>query len=248
MEQNTILKNVVDFLSLGLTQSASINSETNFHTHHPRYQALIRMTGEILDIGSGDGGLGQLINWPISLPGKSLVGCDLHEINKLPNGYSAWISGGYQRIPKDHYFDGVFAIHVIEHLKDWRNMLEIALKCLKPGEYIYIEWPVAESEFWPSASSIWESFNRANGKKYDELLTTFNFYDDGSHLDKPPDLQDVLSALSYFEVIECGAIYLPETALELVARGLQENSIADTTMGVWAQFGFAQRVLARKNI
>jgi SAM-dependent methyltransferase len=258
MEQNTdynrnmmnspenLSKQVIDYLCSSLLVAIPTNVESNFHIRHPRYQALVCMNGKILDIGAGDGGMGQLIHWPIRQEGKALVGCDINSLSNLPIGYCEWISGGYENVSIDCVFGGVLAVHVIEHLKTWRQMLEIAKDVLKEGELIYIEWPDFETISWPKAPEIWESFKSLHPEFSSQLLTTFNFYDDNTHTDLPPRMNEVLDELVDFEIIESGTIKLSEYAMGLVSKGLRENSTANVTMGIWAQFGFAQRVLARK--
>jgi SAM-dependent methyltransferase len=244
--QEDIRDKVVDFLCLSLLAHVPNDIESKFHVNHPRHRSLLQMSGDILDIGSGDGGMGQLIQWPIYQEGKALIGCDLGDVVILPKGYRGWISGGYENISLDSNFDGVLAIHVIEHLNEWREMLKIAKSVLNLGELIYIEWPVFETISWPGASSIWSSFSELNPKFSKQLLTTFNFYDDNSHTEIPPKMSEVLDMLCDFEVIESGTIYLPDHAEGLVAKGLEENSTANVTMGIWTKFGFAQSILARK--
>jgi 2-polyprenyl-3-methyl-5-hydroxy-6-metoxy-1,4-benzoquinol methylase len=112
--------------------------EEVFHRNHPRYKALEKMSGPVLDIGAGDGGMGQLMGWPVELVGKSLVGCDLDVKDSLPPFYSDWISGGWEKISKLDIFGGILAIHVIEHLNSWREMLSLALSVLADDGYIYI--------------------------------------------------------------------------------------------------------------
>jgi len=222
--------------------------EAMFHRKHPRYKALETMSGRVLDIGAGNGGLGQLLEWPTKLEGIQLVGCDLPESATLPPGYSGWVSGGWKKIGKKENFGGVLAIHVIEHLNDWREMLELAVGVLEEGQFIYIEWPVVESTLWPSASSIWESFTNLHPiYRRIRLLSTFNFYDDVTHLEHPPGLDDVLDVLSTLKIVEKDKIYITE-ARGLVSKGLKEFSVSNVTMGIWAEFGFAQYVLAQKRL
>jgi SAM-dependent methyltransferase len=238
---------VVSSLLNNCTQSDfSENVEADFHLNHPRYRALKRMSGRILDIGSGDGGIGQLIGWPVRLTGKSLVGCDLDQMFPLPNFYTDWISGGWERVSKSEKFGGIFVIHVIEHLVAWREMLSFAVSVLKDDEFLYIEWPVNESVSWPTASEIWLNFTKHQPKFSNQLLSTFNFYDDGSHVDRPPTMEEVLTHLSGVQIIESGPIRLQDFSAELVSKGLKEQSVSSVTLGIWAEFGFAQFVLAQK--
>jgi hypothetical protein len=237
---------VVDFLSFCSGEPTQKNVEIDFHINHPRFKALDQMEGEILDIGAGDGGMGQLMSWPVQQIGKKLVGCDLNAPINVPAGYAAWISGGFKSIPIEKKYGGVFAIHLLEHLYDWEEMLDNASKNLKENGLIFIEWPSTETTHWPSASSVWARFIDLHPEFSTKLLTTFNFYDDDTHVIAPPQAKEVISRLREYDILESGTIFLPNVAPQLVTKGIKENSIASVTMGVWAQFGFAQYLLARK--
>lgn len=248
-ENKTVrVEQVVNFLNSRINTEFSKDIEENFHTHHPRYEALEIMSESILDIGAGDGGMGQLLYWPKVQDNKSLTGCDLVLKNHLPKGYSDWISGGWEKIGLSHKFGGVLAIHVIEHLDSWELMLKRAIDVLNEGQYIYIEWPVMESISWPSASEVWEIFKSAQGKYPVQLLSTLNFYDDDTHIDKPPSMESVIDSVSILKILKKDRILLPELAEDLVSKGLKEQSVANVTMGVWAKFGFAQYILAQKKV
>jgi hypothetical protein len=220
--------------------------EEVFHRNHPRYKALEKMSGPILDIGAGDGGMGQLMAWPVELVGKSLVGCDLDAKDTLPPFYSDWVSGGWEKISKSDIFGGILAIHVIEHLNSWREMLSLALSVLADDGYIYIEWPVEESVSWPTASDIWSNFKILQPRFENQLLSTFNFFDDYTHESRPPSMKEVLDCLKGFKIIENGPAKSNESAIGLVAKGLNEGLTSNVTLGMWSHFGFAQYVLAKK--
>ena len=69
----------------------------------------------------------------------------------------------YSIIP-NHFFDGIWMTHVIEHLFNGDQALEKLIQKLKPGGYMYVEYPGQKSTRLPSM----------NG--------TLNFYDDASHV------------------------------------------------------------------
>ena len=48
-------------------------AQENFQINHPRYRSLQLMNGAVLDIGAGDGGLGQLMEWPTLQKNKWLI-------------------------------------------------------------------------------------------------------------------------------------------------------------------------------
>jgi SAM-dependent methyltransferase len=55
----------------------------------------------------------------------------------------------YSPIP-DEYFDGIWMVHVIEHLHNGDEVLRGLLKKLKPGGFLYIEYPGRKSTTLPS--------------------------------------------------------------------------------------------------
>jgi hypothetical protein len=243
---NITINSVANFISDCASGAIDLNIEQKFHMSHPRFQALSRMSGSILDLGAGDGGMGQLIAWPQKQIGKSLVGCDLEEISTLPKGYSDWVSGGWENIPPELKFGGVLAIHVIEHLDCWTHMLRDALERVHNGGYVYVEWPSPETISWPAACDVWTALLEMNPGFTTQLLSTFNFFDDDSHTDNPPSMEDVLNEMSSLEIIEHGRLLIPDYATNLVSKGLTDQSKPNVTMGIWAQFGFAQYILAKK--
>ncbi len=64
----------------------------------------------------------------------------------------------------DSFFDAILMTHIIEHLHNGDKVIEALLKKLKPGGYIYIEYPSARSVNFPSKQG------------------TLNFYDDPTHV------------------------------------------------------------------
>jgi hypothetical protein len=204
------------------------------------------MTGKILDLGAGNGGLGQLLKWPIDQGEKFLVGCDIFSPDPIPNGYVEWVGTGWENLPFRSRYSGAFAVHVIEHLDAWREMLNFVINRLEADSYIYIEWPTLNSLVWPTANSIWNRFSELAKSDEHSLLSTFNFHDDDTHTVSPPAEIDVLGQLSGMNIIESSEIFMGETANNLVSYGLSHHSTSDVTMGVWAKYGFARYVFAQK--
>jgi SAM-dependent methyltransferase len=64
----------------------------------------------------------------------------------------------------DNYFDGIWIVHVIEHLHNGDKVIENLISKLKSGGYMYIEYPGIKSTKLPS------------------MYGTLNFYDDLSHV------------------------------------------------------------------
>jgi hypothetical protein len=233
------LDEVVEFLMHAEKIEFREDIDAEFHVHHPRYKAFSAMSGKVLDLGAGAGGLGQYLDWPKKLFGIEVYGSDLFAPESLPIGYKDYFSRGWQGLPT-LALDGALCIHVIEHLDDWREMLPSLGTMLKSNSSIYIEWPSENSLHFPKASDVWEEFAKVRNGYSQQLLTTLNYLDDDTHLNEPPNIFDVVQALYPKRVIESGVIELETLGTELVAKGLKENDVSRVTMGVWARFGFAQ--------
>ncbi len=139
-------------------------AQENFHLGHPRFRSLQLMSGAIIDIGAGAGGLGQFMNWPTEQKNKWLVGCDLDSPSQLPMGYRDWIEGGWQELVGGSGYGGAFLVHVIEHLSDWKSMLRESVNLISKGGVIYIEWPSSRTTSWPSAHDIWGAYSKLSKK------------------------------------------------------------------------------------
>ena len=64
----------------------------------------------------------------------------------------------------NNYFDGIWIVHVIEHLPNGDQVIEKLIEKLKSGGYLYVEYPGIKSTKLPS------------------MYGTLNFYDDLSHV------------------------------------------------------------------
>ncbi len=64
----------------------------------------------------------------------------------------------------DNYFDGIWMVHVIEHLYNGDEVLKMLLPKLKSGGYLYVEYPGVKSTRLPS------------------MYGTLNFKDDPTHV------------------------------------------------------------------
>ena len=64
----------------------------------------------------------------------------------------------------DNYFDGIWMVHVIEHLYNGDEVIKRLLPKLKSGGYMYIEYPGKKSTKLPS------------------MYGTLNFHDDPTHV------------------------------------------------------------------
>lgn len=79
------------------------------------------------------------------------------------------------------YFDGIWMVHVIEHLFNGDKVIESLLPKLKPGGFLYVEYPGKKSTTLPS------------------MYGTLNFYDDPTHV----RIYSIAELTSLFEKSNC---------------------------------------------
>lgn len=140
----------------------------------------------LLDIGAG--------NHSASKTKKVFPRCEYYGVD-MERGYNndehdfRLMSGFYEMdltkldfssIP-DNYFDGIWMVHVIEHLYNGDAVLQGLLPKLKSGGYIYIEYPGKKSTTLPS------------------MYGTLNFKDDPTHV----RVYSVSELASVFEKENC---------------------------------------------
>jgi SAM-dependent methyltransferase len=137
----------------------------------------------------------------------------------------------FDAIPGD-YFDGIWMVHVIEHLHNGDEVIRHLLPKLKKGGYMYIEYPGKKSTRLPS------------------MYGTLNFADDPTHV----RLYSVNEISSLLEQNGCTVLRggtrrniwfmlaMPFRILTDLLRGkkLQGNLF-------WDLLGFAEYVWVRKN-
>ena len=132
----------------------------------------------------------------------------------------------------DNYFDGIWMVHVIEHLHNGDQVILELLPKLKSGGYLYIEYPGIKSKSLPS------------------MHGSLNFHDDPTHVRvySVAELKQLLEANSC-KVIKGGSrrnvwfmLAMPFRILQhwLTGRKLKGNIF-------WDLLGFAEYVWVKKN-
>lgn len=136
----------------------------------------------------------------------------------------------FHAIP-DEFFDGIWIVHVIEHLHNGDKVIENLLKKLKIGGFMYIEYPGIRSTKLPS------------------MYGTLNFKDDLSHV-RVYSVKE-LSALfreNNTKVIQGGmrrnVYFILMAPLRIIASWIQRKKLIGNIF--WDIFGFAEFVYVRK--
>jgi hypothetical protein len=221
----------------------SYDPVARWHMSHPRYQFLQNQDGKILDIGCGDGGLGNYLEWPKKMKNIQLLGCDLKDSNKPPKGYTQYLGGGYQKIESLEGVTAITAIHVIEHLPNLVEFFTFLSKS-QGGTHLYLEWPTIESCSFPTIKDIQESILNGN------LIETSNYFDDNTHIPpRPPSLPEVKTLLQSFGFCINTAIrFQRKTDVDYVSEMIRAGDRGGVTMAYWENFGFAYSLSATRLI
>ncbi len=136
----------------------------------------------------------------------------------------------FQVIP-DEYYDGIWIVHVIEHLPNGDQVIEKLIEKLKSGGYMYIEYPGIKSTKLPS------------------MYGTLNFYDDLSHV----RIYSVKELTTLFERTGCQVlkggvrrnIYFMLTApVRILGQWIRGKKLIGNIF--WDILGFAEFVYIRK--
>ncbi|HET7000870.1 MAG TPA: class I SAM-dependent methyltransferase [Puia sp.] len=124
---------------------------------------------KLLDIGTGNHSASKTV---FMFPACEYYGVDLNrDYNNSEEDFKVMKSFyemdltllDFHVIP-DNYFDGIWMVHVIEHLHNGDQVIEKLLSKLKVGGYMYIEYPGIKSTKLPS------------------MHGSLNFYDDPTHV------------------------------------------------------------------
>ncbi len=166
-----------------------------------RYVAKTPRGGLLLDVATSNGEtLRHMAELRPDLQFHAVDICPV-EPNALPPG-AVFETCDVLRQPlpmKGSTFDMVTVMHLIEHLPDTKRLFGELARVIKPGGWLYLEFPHAKTVDLPSAPE--------NGEG--RALYTMNFYDDPTHLDVP-DTAKVIQQLE-------------QVGFKLTASGISRN-------------------------
>lgn len=208
--------------------------------HTPKFYYLKKLYKNrpftLLDIGSG--------NHSASKTKKLFPACEYHGVD-LEQDFNndeadfAAMDAFYQmdltlldfKVIPDSYFDFIRIAHVIEHLYNGDQVIELLLPKLKPGGHIYIEYPGAKSTKLPSMEG------------------TLNFYDDPTHVRiySVKELDELLRS-NKMHILRSGTrrnpAFLLATPFRIAGQWLKGNKVQGNML--WDLLGFAEFIYARK--
>ncbi len=136
----------------------------------------------------------------------------------------------YSAIP-DNYFDGIWMVHVIEHLHNGDEVIPKLIEKLKPGGYFYLEYPGEKSLHLPS------------------MKGTLNFKDDPTHV----RLYSIAQMQRIFKANNCKILaagvrrswwYIITIPVRVVASLIRKGYVQGNIF--WDILGFAEYLWVQK--
>jgi ubiquinone/menaquinone biosynthesis C-methylase UbiE len=205
------------------------------------FKTFSKPEGSILDIGAGSGGL---VFWKdYLLPHRKdlkMTGIDLQK-GQFFDRYDRYeiLNLDQKDLPfENNSFDFIQLSHLIEHIKDWKALLDQCNSILKKGGAMYIETPSLHTVNLPKKEHYVE-------KGF--LCTTINFFDDNTHV-LPVDLDEVgvygdKIGLMTLEKGYCKSIYLEDI---LLSYGRDHKDAEVSQYGLWSKLFFSSYIVLQK--
>ena len=170
-------------------------------------EQLVPSPGKVLDVGAGGG---KLLS-ELQKKGWQSSGVDLEPKAKLQSqkrNLNIQIADATKKIPfETDYFDAVFAVDSLEHMKNDRKALEEMKRVTKPGGVIYLSAPA-----YPVLFSYWDKMlghYRRYSKENLELLITLT----GLKIERS----------TYY----LSFLLLPAIIVRLIKKLLNQNKVSD---------------------
>ncbi|GHT87471.1 hypothetical protein FACS1894137_14830 [Spirochaetia bacterium] len=194
----------------------------------------IKANGSLLDVGCGNDSPFRVKSLR---PDIFYTGIDIGDYNLTkPNLADKYIITTPEQFSEtiatmQNYFDAVISSHNLEHCNDRDKTLDAMIKSIRGGGYLYLSFPTANSVNFPNRKG------------------TLNYYDDPTHLDKPPDFHKIIEVLKHndFDIFFAAESYKPFLYRikgffdEPLSR--KKNQVYYST---WAYYGFESIIWAKK--
>ena len=243
-----MVKNAIDYLDtfkpqpLGAyTRDELIKLHWQYHQRFKSFKIFSVTGGNILDVGGGSGGL---FFWKdYLLPNRKDLKMSVVDMQKgeFFHKYEkhAILNLDTDELPfEKESFDCVILSHLIEHVKDWKLLLQKINKVLKPNGVVYIETPSMHTVNLPSK------------KHYIEKgfpCTTINFFDDHTHI-APVDLDEIGAYVNPLNLMTLEKGYCRNVFLEnlLLSYGHQKNDMEVSQYGLWSKLLFSSYIILQK--
>ena len=190
----------------------------------------------ILDIGCGNS---SVLGVKSIRPDCSYTGIDIQDYNQTE--FSLKMIDNYIKTSPEDFaqtieslkkeYDAVISSHNLEHTYEPEKVLESMLNRIKKGGSIYLSFPSSKSVNFPSR------------------IGTLNYYDDSTHLNEPPDFEEILKVIENkgFTIDIAIKEYSP-LILFLLGFLLEPLSLFSGKVmpGIWEYYGFESIIHASR--
>jgi SAM-dependent methyltransferase len=220
--------------------STSINAKKVVRGFNSKFLFLKKSFGDkpfkLLDVGVGNHSASKTV---FLFPNCEYYGLDLNkdynntseDFKVMKDFYEMDLTKLDFHLIPDGCFDGIWIVHVIEHLYNGDKVIEKLIPKLKPGGYMYIEYPGKKSTKLPS------------------MKGTLNFYDDETHVRiySVKELTRVLDN-NRCRVLKAGVrrnmYFIIAAPFRIISHWLNGKKLIGNIF--WDLLGFAEYVYARK--
>ena len=229
--------------------SQSCSSEVAVHDAHdwyliqlPRivYLKNLPENSVLLDVGAGDGSLILFRDWlAFSRLDLVFVGLSMEpglHTERYDEFHTCDLDKEKPILRKSP--TAIIACQLVEHVKDYRELLKWFFELLPSGGTVFIDWPSPHTVDLPSRK-VFES------KGYD--ITTLNFFDDRTHTNAISIEEIVSSAKELgFLIVNQGMVDMPYLASRLRDEGRMKNDGYLLSMAMWLRTNFVSYCTLRK--
>ena len=231
----------IDFDALKSCQVEDRNQLLMWYwSHHPRFRFLksVRPDANVVDIGAGGGGLVTWKDWLTPVRNDlNIYAVDLQKA-ELFEKYAGYQISNLDDEPlkfAPSFFDAAVLSHLLEHIREPKELLREVRRVMRLGAEIYIEVPTLESMDFPSRSEFLNS---------GVPVSTVNFFDDSTHRRtfSMNELRD-LTESSGFRTMETGIIRNRFAEDTLMIQGASHSDEELCTYGIWSRLGFAHYIV-----
>jgi SAM-dependent methyltransferase len=191
---------------------------------------------KLLDVGVGNHSASKTVSL---FPACEYYGVDLNkdynnsdeDFKVMKNFYEMDLTRLDFHLIPDQYFDGIWIVHVIEHLHNGDKVIENLIGKLKVGGYMYIEYPGIKSTKLPS------------------MYGTLNFKDDLSHV----RVYSVKELTELFEKNSCKVLnggirrnlyFILVSPFRIIGHWIRGKKLIGNIF--WDILGFAEFIYVRK--
>jgi SAM-dependent methyltransferase len=213
-----------------------------YHQRFKTFKNFSKKNDAILDVGGGSGGINFWKEYLTPLRSDmEIYAVDLSK-GEYFDHYKDFklINLDTDEIPfEKEKFGFIIISHLIEHVMDWKNLIDQCDNVLNTNGFLYIETPSLHTTNLPARSHYVE-------KGYN--CSTLNFYDDPTHIN-PVNLDVVSAYCEAKNMIPLEKGYCKNPFLEdfLLTTGIRQNNPELTTYGLWSKLLFSSYIILQKS-